>query len=1190
MSVRRLLLVVVCAPCVFGATGWAQGAGRISGSVVDATGAAVPGAEVRLFLPGGASPVLATATSAAGVFAITGVRPDFYDLAIEVKGFRTYKERIKVDPGRELSLPEIKLEVQAVAETVEVSAASTTVQTSNAEVSTTITNTQVANLPLMNRSPLSLLYGQAGVNYSADTTVINGQRTTYSNVTLDGINIQDNFIRTNALDFLPNLLLLDQVAEFTISTSNTNSAASGGASQLTFVTPSGGNAFHGKGFWYNRNSAYAANTWFNNQSGVKRPLLNQNQLGGSLGGPIKKDKLLFYLNYEAFRLHQQTASTRTILTSDARQGIYTYSSGGAVRKVNVLQAAGVQMDSVMKGILDQVPTPDKINNYRTGDSSESLLRNTAGYAFTKRNNRIRDNGTAKIDYNLSVKHVFTGSLVFNRDTLDRPGTDVDNDYSVMPKVSNDETTKLLSVGWRWSPKPNLTNELRGGFNLAPAVFNTTEKFGQYILTGMSYSNPLNTFRAQGRFTNTYSLSDSANWVHGKHAVAFGFQTQHIRVQPYNDAGNIAVYTIGMGSGNQGLTSAQLAGISSSDLAAANTLLATLGGYYTSYSQTFNVTSRSSGFVNGASDVRNLLNNTYAGYVQDTWKVLRRVTLNLGLRYDLYGRVDERDSLYLLPIIQNGNAITTLMSNSTLDFAGGSAGRPWYNLDRNNFAPNVGLSWDLFGDGKMAVRAGYSINYVNDENITTLRNSVTTNSGISASSTRSGLSGRVAGGLTPVVVPTFKVPRTFAENYALSSTSAFGMPDPNLRTPYVQQWSLGIQRQVKDVLVEVRYVANHATKTFRAFDFNQVIVKENGFLDDFLRAQKNGYLAQAATGSFNPNYNATIPGSQPLTIFPRLVEGGRLTNSTILTYLQQGQVGELANNYQTNLLNGPINFYSNPYALGCNFVTNYSNSSYNSLQAEVTRRMPRRGLIFQANYTYSKVLSDSLGDTQTNFEAFLDKNNPKIERARAPFDLTHMIKGNAVYQLPMGEGHLVSFRPLNKLLGGWSTSGILTWQSGSVFSVLSARGTLNRSARSTYNTANTTLNKQQLDELFQFRMTGNGPYFVNASAIGSDGRAVAADGAAPFSGQVFFQPGAGTLGALQRRMFSGPWTFNLDFTILKNTKIRERQSVDIRMDASNIFNHPTFYLGDQTITSTNFGRITSTFFGRRLIQFGMYYRF
>jgi len=368
------------------------------------------------------------------------------------------------------------------------------------------------------------------------------------------------------------------------------------------------------------------------------------------------------------------------------------------------------------------------------------------------------------------------------------------------------------------------------------------------------------------------------------------------------------------------------------------------------------------------------------------------------------------------------------------------------------------------------------------------------------------------------------------------------------------------------------------------------VKGNGFLDDFLRAQKNGYLAQAATGSFNPNYNASIPGSRPLTIFPRLVEGGRLTNSTILTYLQQGQVGELANNYQTNLLNGPINFHSNPYALGCNFVTNYSNSSYNSLQTEVTRRMPRRGLIFQANYTYSKVLSDSLGDTQTNFEAFLDKDNPKIERARAPFDLTHMIKGNAVYQLPMGEGHLVSFRPLNKLLSGWSTSGILTWQSGSPFSVLSGRGTLNRSARSTYNTANTTLNKQQLDELFQFRMTGNGTYFVNASAIGSDNRAVAADGAAPFNGQVFFQPAAGTLGALQRRMFSGPWTFNLDFTILKNTKIRERQSVDIRMDASNIFNHPTFYLGDQTITSTTFGRITSTFFGRRLIQFGLYYRF
>ena len=122
------------------------------------------------------------------------------------------------------------------------------------------------------------------------------------------------------------------------------------------------------------------------------------------------------------------------------------------------------------------------------------------------------------------------------------------------------------------------------------------------------------------------------------------------------------------------------------------------------------------------------------------------------------------------------------------------------------------------------------------------------------------------------------------------------------------------------------------------------------------------------------------------------------------------------------------------------------------------------------------------------------------------------------------------------------------------------------------------------------MTGNGPYFVSASAIGADGRGVAADGSAPFNGQVFFNPTAGTVGGLQQRMFSGPWDFNLDFGIQKVTHITERQSVELRMESSNIFNHPAFSSPQGSINSTTFGKITNTFNGRRVIQFGLYYSF
>lgn len=1178
---RTLLLVVFLWPALLPA----QVTGRLTGSVLDSSGAAVPGATIDLLLPGGKRPVLTAKTNAEGLFHLTGVRPESYDLTVSSQGFVTAVVRgVKVDPARETVAPPVKLEVASVTASIDVRESAPGVQTGNAEISSTITKEQVRLLPVLDRYALDLVQTQAGVVSGRSYTVINGLRSTYSNVTLDGINIQDNLFRETGLDYTPNYLQLDQVSEVTVSTSNANATQGGGAAQVNIVTPSGTNQYHGSLLWYNRNNALAATDWFDNMDGTPKAFLNENIFGGSVGGPIIKDKLLFYANFESVRLKQNASQDRTILTQDARNGIFTYrDSGGAVRQVNVLTAAGVQMDPTVQSLLAQVPGPDKINNFRMGDSRSSFLRNTAGYSFQARDDETRDNITAKLDYILSTKHVFSGSYIWNRRLFDV--NDSENDYSVVPKVYDHDHVKLISGTWRWNPRPNITNELRGGANIAPGDYVTNQQFGSSIVDGFIFDNPVNTFQPQGRDTSTYSLSDNATWLHGRHNLQFGFQTQQVRVAPYNNAGIIPTYYIGIGTGNDGLTRSQLSGAGANDVATANALLASLGGYIEEYSQQFNVASRTSGFVDGANNLRHYRYNNYALYLQDSWKIAPRLSLNLGLRWDYYGVVDERDSLLLTPVIENGNPISTLLSNATLDYGGSAAGRPLYNKDLNNFAPNVGLAWDVFGDGKTAIRAGYSIHYVDDNTIATVRNNTEkTNDGLSAYSEDYGLTARIGSGLPKIPVPTFQVPRTFSDNYDLDSMAAFGMPDPNLRTPYVQEWSFGVEQNIKGNILEVRYVGNHATKSLRALDYNQVVIGENGFLDDFLRAQNNASLAGG-----NPAYNANIPGSQPLPVFSKLYRGGQLNNSTIRNLIAQGQVGELAATYQIDGNNGPVNFFRNPYALGTNMITNYSNSTYNALQVELRRRT-RSGLEFQGNYTFSKVLSDAQGDTQTRFDPFLDNNNPAIERARAPYDINHVFKANAAYELPLGEGHRFGYKPLNRLLSGWSLSGVMVWQSGTPFSILSQYGTLNRAARSASNTATTALNGGQLDGVVGFRMTADGPYFVDPSIL-TDGRGTGG------GNSVFFNPAAGDVGSLQRRMFSGPWMFNLDLGVQKMTKITENQSLELRMESTNVLNHPAFFVGDESadpdyfnINSTTFGQIAGTLNGRRVIQLGLYYRF
>ena len=230
--------------------------------------------------------------------------------------------------------------------------------------------------------------------------------------------------------------------------------------------------------------------------------------------------------------------------------------------------------------------------------------------------------------------------------------------------------------------------------------------------------------------------------------------------------------------------------------------------------------------------------------------------------------------------------------------------------------------------------------------------------------------------------------------------------------------------------------------------------------------------------------------------------------------------------------------------------------------------------------------------QNRLQHFLDFANPKIERSRANFDLTHMIKADGYYELPFGKGHRLSYHPLDRVIGGWILGGTMVWQSGAPFSILSGRGTLNRESRSYYNTADTSLNEGPAGRRGEVPDDGQRSDDHRASAINpADGTGVNTDGEPAFNGQIFFNPGAGTLGVLAAAACStdpGPSTRTC--SLKKAIPITETKKLELAMDAINALNHATFWSGDQNINSTTFGVIGSMFYPPRVVQFGVHYTF
>ena len=1076
-----------------------------------------------------------------GTFEVPQLEFGSYSVKISATGFKTFLvTKLKIDAGREYPL-NAQLEVGQVVEQVVVTAGAEVINGSNGELSMTISREQIRELPLNGRNPLALASLAPGAGPTTDA--INGQRSSSTTITRDGLNVQDNFIRTGA--FVDDRPTVDDIAEFTLTTQNAGAEQGGGASLVQLVTPRGGSQFHGNLYEFNRNSKFTANSFFNNATpdaqgnAIPKPFLNRNEFGGSISGPspffhfgeggpmFVKNKAYFFFNYEGFRLAQQVSATATTLLPQARTGNFTFvdTVTGQTRTINVLTGAGfanpltaaqggvLGVDPVIQArILNQLPT--SANGLTTGINLTQVIN------FNRSNPQTRNQWIARYDVEPNASHSFNVAYKHKNETNSR--TDIASGFSLIPFVNQIDPTDFLTGAYRWTGSSNFSNEARAGFQFTNPFFNQSHIPPDFFIGGLplGITNPEGSFTDQGRDTKYYNLQDNAVYSFGNHSLRFGGQIEWQKLRSVQNFGVLPTYTIST-TGNQftpGLTTTQIGTINTTDLARANSLRYLLGGIIGTANQTFNLVDTQTGYAS-TTDVQPLDYQIYSGYVSDQWRLRPNFTLNLGLRYEYYTPLHSSVSNYLEPVILNGDLVGSILDpDGNLNIIGGNSGRQgtFTKPDRDNFGPNLSFAYSPHADNgflsrilgdTFVIRGGVRVNYVNDEYVKSTSTLLGANPGFRSftTTTVNGLNNFRAA-LTPrgifPAIPTFPVPSftppplSFEQNNINQGGAQMFGVDPNLQVQRVYEYNIGIQRNIGfDTVLEVRYVGAQSNDLIQTTTFNQLDIRTTGFLSDFRKAQQNCRLQGAtrpnASTAFDTlfictdaRFNPAIPGSQQLTLFNNLIGGGFLNDQgTILPLIQAGRVGSLAQFYFLNGLNGTVPIVSNPNIFVDEILTNSGRFRYNGLQAEIRRRFSN-GFALQANYTFQKTLTDIPFEDQNRQGEVQDNNNPNLNYSRPDYDRTHTFNFNAIYELPFGRGK----RYFNdggwgqRILGGFQVTSIVSLVSGPPIGVIDPRSTSTITFQSGRQSATTSLTIPELRKLTGTFNTPNGIYFFDPKIL------------------------------------------------------------------------------------------------------------
>lgn len=1198
-----LVLFLACPPL------FSQGnQGTIQGSVFDQSGGAIAGATVTIIDPSrGLNRSLMV--DSAGAYVAANLTPGTYGVRAQANGFQTLeRSTVVVEVGQNVRV-DLVLQPGAQAQTVTVTSEAPAVDTTDATLGGTVNNQQVNDLPLNGRNYQRLLLLRPGVvgaiGAGTGNESSNGLRTGGNLTMVQGLasigSQQGGSIFNSAYHQgdTGNLLPVDSIQEFNVEQ---NFKAEYGwlpGAAVNIGIKSGTNSIHGTAYAFGRTDALDASNYF-----TGRIPISLEQPGGSIGGRIIKNKLFYFANFEALNYSVGDASAPTVPSFDQTpdplgdpsnkltvlDACNAITSNGAnMAKVNPLSAliAGLPIGAggVPTSCIPQPPSPTHENMFpfvTTAPTGGNALTFAPGLTTTN----PFYNGIAKIDYDINEHHHLNGLLYYSHaNSIVENNSNQLFSYWEANQPMGARDYALTEV---WTPNSEWVNEIRGGYaylnylatpedaGVNPAnpwgISASGIPTGYGIPTGVAPIAPITNaidggspqikisgfsgYLGEGQRLGhrgpegTVDVRDDVSFLHGQHAFKFGAEyMQEIQDdQQFNDGNGVISFT---------------------------------------NLQNFLTGTVHNGTIAISNEDDRLRLNQFAGFIQDDWRVRRNVTLNLGLRYEYDAPPSEVRGNYIGNFYPDVNPATT----SALGQAGGPF-PPLYNPDYKDFAPRFGVAWDVQGNGKTVVRAGAGIIYAFDtlgslidllpfganvpsigvNNSGKLVNIFTSDAPTLPGSS---IAWNTTGPVFPLQLPAINgityTGATCTYNGESGVQFAFvtqcptnAATNPNFHTPRVAEWNLDIQRAITNNLtIDLAYVGNHGWEASR-LDINQPPI---GWGWNGPTPAVSG-LGGLSVNNYCLNQGTMTAIAGCLNSPPKIASATPSLNT----------LSTVAYNEES----GSPYFSSFPYLSNINQTGNLDFSNYNGLQITVTERASH-GLTFLAGYTFSHALDIASGNSQTNDAT--DAYNPKLSYGNGVNDVPQRFTLSTTYALPE-----IKFPA--QMLQGWSASFIFSAYSGAPWGASDATddfyGTneINNSAGNNYQGWNFVGNPSTFKTVTHNEipcygsMTGCQPFpggtppavCQNAAVAPYSGNpqlqtlALAAlqnTGCYVENGDVLTPPAYGTLGDAPKNNFRGPAFYNVDLSVAKLWKFKERYTATFRMDFFNLFNRADFTVPGST---------------------------